>query len=153
VCINHRYDNKDRQAERERERQTNRQTDRQTDRQTSPRCESAQCPLVSGSAITTFTPGNNYKHSPRSCTAFQFNQIFKLPLFWLHLLKVCTNSTKLWYKKHIASTLPDSIRQRLCGDPFSTKVTRSLRKARRSTYTVEASGFEALYHTYDQGRI
>ena len=37
--------------------------DRQTDRQTSPRCESAQCPFVSGSAITTFTPGNNYIHT------------------------------------------------------------------------------------------
>jgi hypothetical protein len=32
---------------------------------------------------------------------------------------------------------------KLCGLPFSTKVTRSLRRARRSTYTDDESGFEA----------
>ena len=41
------------------------------------------------------------------------------------------------------SSLPDSVRQRLCGAPRSTSVTRSLRSARRSTYTVDGSGLEA----------
>ena len=48
------------------------------------------------------------------------------------------------YIRRSDCTLPDSIKHRLWGLPFSTSVTRSLRKARRSTYTVEASGFEAL---------
>jgi len=40
-------------------------------------------------------------------------------------------------------TLPDSIIERLFGEPFSTKVTRSFLRALRSTYTVDGSGLEA----------
>jgi hypothetical protein len=40
-------------------------------------------------------------------------------------------------------SFPDSIRQRECGLPLSTNDTRSLRNARRSTYTVDGSGLDA----------
>lgn len=40
-------------------------------------------------------------------------------------------------------SLPDSVRQMLCGAPLSTSVTRSFRSARVSTYTVVGSGLEA----------
>ena len=57
--------------------------------QTSPRCESAQWPLVSGSAITTFTPGSSCTHrqtgiqthihtqSPPSCQAVTTQTLYR----------------------------------------------------------------------------
>ena len=48
---------------------------------------------------------------------------------------------------NIGHTLPDSATHTLCGLPFSTSVTRSLRSARRSTNTVVGSGLDAPWTT------
>ena len=53
------------------------------------------------------------------------------------------------------NSLPDSMRGREWGAPRSTRVTRSWRKARRSTYTVDGSGELApwkilnIYYEYE----
>jgi len=57
---------------------------------------------------------------------------------------VSENSKELKSREQLV-TLPDSMRHKLCGLPFSTRVTRSLRSARRSTYTEHRSGLEAPY--------
>jgi hypothetical protein len=50
-------------------------------------------------------------------------------------------------------SFPDSMRQRECGLPLSTKDTRSLRKARRSTYTVDGSGLDAPCRTINRFEV
>ncbi len=45
-----------------------------------------------------------------------------------------------WTKKFTKLTFPDSNKHKLCGLPFSTRVTRSFLNARWSTYTGAGSG-------------
>jgi hypothetical protein len=50
-------------------------------------------------------------------------------------------------------SFPDSMRQREWGLPLSTNETRSLRNARRSTYTVDGSGLDAPCKTTNRCEV